>query len=178
MATWPGRAVSRAEIDECIRRVATAPLPALGGPFDVVLSPCVLSQIVGYANDTLGTRHPQTDAIRTALRDRHLRPDDRAGRARRVGILITDVASSRAVPGLESRTPGELPDLLRTLAARGRCYGGLDPAAVGAAFRADPLTAWQIADVQTLRPGSGNSGRLRRSWYTLSHSASRARRWC
>jgi hypothetical protein len=161
MATWPGRGVARAEIDECVRRVATAPLPALGGPFDLVLSPCALSQIVGYANDTLGPRHPRTDALRTALRDRHLRLMTEQVAPGGWGILITDVASSRSVPGLESRTPDELPDLLRTLAARGRCYRGLDPTAVGAALRADPLTAWQIADVQTLAPWLWKLGPLK-----------------
>jgi hypothetical protein len=77
------------------------------------------------------------------------------------GILVTDVASSRAVPGLESRPPGELPDLLRTLAARGRCYSGLEPAAVEAALRSDPLAAWQIADVQTLAPWLWKLGPLK-----------------
>jgi hypothetical protein len=77
------------------------------------------------------------------------------------GILITDVASSRTVPGLETKPPGELPDLLRTLAARGRCYAGLDPVSVEAALRADPLTAWQIAVVQTLSPWLWKLGPLK-----------------
>jgi hypothetical protein len=161
MANWPRRAVGRGEIDECLRRVATAPSPALGGPFDVVLSPCVLSQIVGYANDTLGARHPQTDALRRALRDRHLRLMAEQVAPGGWGILITDVASSRAVPGLESSSPNELPDLLRTLASRGRCYAGLDPAAVEAALRSDPLTAWQIAEVRTLAPWRWKLGPLK-----------------
>ena len=87
-----------------------------------------------------------------ALRDRHLRLMAGQVAPGGWGILITDVASSRAVPGLEAKPPDELPDLLRTLSARGRCYAGLDPAAVEAALRADPLAAWQIADVQTLAP--------------------------
>jgi hypothetical protein len=62
---------------------------------------------------------------------------------------------------LEAKPPDELPDLLRTLSARGRCYAGLDPAAVEAALRADPLAAWQIADVQTLAPWLWKLGPLK-----------------
>ena len=56
LATWCRAKTSQDQIDAVIRRAVDAPV-ALKGPFDVVLSPCILSQIVGYARLALGSAH-------------------------------------------------------------------------------------------------------------------------
>lgn len=159
MATWPGRRPEAAAVEACLRRIIDAPLPSLGGPFNVVLSPCVLSQIVGYTNDTLGTNHPRTPALRAALRDRHLRVLTGLVAPGGWGLLVTDLVSSNAEPGLPGRRYDELPGLLRTLVGRGRGYPGLDPDSVRAALERDPLTTSRSATSESFTLGSGNWGR-------------------
>src|SRR5207237_3174833 len=62
--------------------------------FDLVLSPCVLSQLIISAHDVIGARHPRYKELRIALRARHLRmmfdllkPDGK-------GVLVADLAST------------------------------------------------------------------------------------
>lgn len=161
MAGWPGRRPTGGEIDACIRKIGDAPLPALTGPFDVVLSPCVLSQIVGYANDTLGKAHPRLHLVRRALRDRHLRLMVDAVAPGGWGVLVTDACSSAGVDGLDQTPHDKLPDLLRSLEAFGHTYPGLGPAAVEAELRREPLLALQAADVRVIPPWLWRLGPLK-----------------
>src|SRR3954471_11966982 len=73
-ATWTGRTVSEAEVDRAAQTAAASDLPSLtGAPFDLVLSPCVLSQLFCSVRDLLGKSHPAWPRLKTAIRARHLR---------------------------------------------------------------------------------------------------------
>lgn len=148
-AAWSGKAPSPADVDAC---VAAAPQPDLPGPFDVVLSPCVLSQLTGYAIDLLGKPHPRYRELLLAVRDRHLRLLADLVAPGGAGVLVCDVLCSDSCPGLASTKRTDLPELLRRRVRAGKSFPGLEPGAVESFFKAEPTTAPLLGGVQIVRP--------------------------
>ena len=163
LSGWRTRSPSAAEVDACLRQTVEAPQPDLsrGGGFDVVLSPCLLSQLVGYAGDTLGPDHPRSPDLRLAVRRRHLRLMVDLLAPGGAGVLITDVAVSGAVKNLQHVRSRDLPDLLNKLVAQGRTFASLDPPAVEAALTGDPLIGPLIGGVQRVPPWLWRLGPLK-----------------
>ena len=137
---------------DAAREAVRSPPPDLGGPFDVVLSPCLLSQLTGYASDVLGKDHPHRRELLAALRTRHLRTLADLLAPGGLGVLVCDVASSDSVPALGAERKPDLDDLLDRLSYTGRHFDGLAPDAIVAAFGADPLVANLVGNVQRVRP--------------------------
>ena len=130
-----GDARSSAASAGVARRADSFTRPLLGR-FDVVLSPCVLSQLWCGVRDVLGATHPQWQAIKAAIRRRHLRQMIELLRPGSRGVLICDLASSRKVKGLERAREEELESLLRLCIAEGKGFRGLEPVEIAAAVRA------------------------------------------
>jgi hypothetical protein len=128
------------------------PPPDLGGPFDVVLSPCLLSQLVGYASNVLGKSHPLRRGLLVALRTRHLRMLIELLKPGGLAVLVCDVANSESVPTLGADRKPDLADLLSRLTYTGRHFDGLSPQAVQAALKSDALIAPLLGHVQIVSP--------------------------
>ena len=158
---WAGRSPSVPEVDAAVRQSAAAGTPDLGGPFDVVLSCCVLSQLVGYATDALGGRHPTYAELVRAIRGRHLRLMLDLLAPGGTGLLVCDLISSESVTELPRVPEHELPGLLRKLARDGTFFSGLYPDALAAAFGNDPALAPRVRDVRLLTPWAWRLGPLR-----------------
>jgi hypothetical protein len=134
-ASWKGRAVSEAEVSEAVK-LAAEPAGVIGdGGFDVVLSPCVLSQLLVGVRDLVGKDHPGWPALKAVLTARHIamlvgqtRPGGR-------GVMVVDLTSTRVVPGLDRAAEDEVGDLFRMCIREGKCFRGLEPAEVGKALR-------------------------------------------
>jgi hypothetical protein len=125
------------EIDECSRQLQQPlqiELGAQNGGFDVVLSPCLLSQLLIAVRDAIGSDHERYPAMSSAVRKRHLRMMTQLLRPGGRGILAVDVASTENFPGLAQAQESDLPDLMRTLVADGKCLRALTPAALRAAL--------------------------------------------
>jgi len=127
-------------------------VPPIGGAFDVVLSPCLLSQLCGYATDVLGRNHPRRRELLLALRTRHLRTVVDLLAPGGVGVVVCDVASSTGYPELLGMKKQKLPDLLDRLTYTDRGFDGLSPAAMRQALRDDPLIAPLLGSVQQVPP--------------------------
>ncbi len=142
--SWRGRAPDDAEIDAALKEIGAAPALPSSCKFDVVLSPCVLSQLFNPARDAIGANHPRFGQLLSAIRSRHLRmlldvcaPGGQA-------ILVNDVSSSERFAPLPRIPTEELPDVLRKLLSEGKCFRGLEPAAMIAGIRSDPRVAkWE-----------------------------------
>lgn len=152
LATWPQRRPSGQEIAACIDAARHAPAPLLPGPFDLALSPCLLSQIVGYAGDVLGREHPRYRDLLLAIRDRHLHMLVELTRPGGDGILVCDMLSSGSLADLITVRTGKLPDLMEKLSHTGQHFTGLAPSSVLAFFQRDMLTAPFLRHVRLLRP--------------------------
>jgi len=103
--------------------------------FDVVLSPCVLSQILISARQSLGATHQLYPKLRDALLADHLKMAYRllkpAGRA----VIVIDLASTEDFGSTTGIEEDQLPDLMRSLIARKKCFNALTPAALAQAAR-------------------------------------------
>jgi hypothetical protein len=133
---WRGRRVSEEEVEgaagTCLTEVST---PAGGGGFDVVLSPCVLSQLMMGMRDLVGRDHPGWTRLRRAIWERHLRTMmGMVGPGGR-GVMIVDVTSTSAVPGLDRAGASEWLGLLRMSVSEGKCFRGLEPVELEGGFR-------------------------------------------
>jgi hypothetical protein len=102
-----------------------ATLPVV--PADVVVSTCLLSQILSALSHLVTENHPQFLPLIQALRRGHLvrmlqllKPGGR-------GILISDLVSSETTPELTSIDNAGLPNLLAQALATGNFFSGLHP---------------------------------------------------
>jgi hypothetical protein len=152
VSAWAGRVPGAAEVAAAVAQSNAAPGPNLGGAFDVVLSSCVLSQLVGYATDALGGRHPSYGDLVRAIRGRHLRLMVDLLAPGGTGLLVCDLISSESVGELPRVPEHELPGLLRKLARDGTFFSGLYPDALANVFRDDPAVAPRVRDVRLLTP--------------------------
>ena len=155
LGSWRGRPPAAGAIDTVIRQAADAPHPAFGGPFDVVLSPCILSQIVGYARDALGRSHARCVDLRLAVRQRHLRLIVDLLAPGGSGLIVSDLAtagSGHALAGPSAGSSHALDSVVKKLINRRDAFAGLDPDAVQAGLRHDPRIGPLVGDVRFIRP--------------------------
>jgi hypothetical protein len=151
-AEWEKKPPAPADVSAAAARAARRVVPPVGGPFDVVLSPCLLSQLCGYATDVLGRNHPRRRELLLSLRTRHLRTIVDLLAPGGVGIVVCDVASSTAYPDLPWMKKQKLPELLDRLTYTDRGFDGLSPAAMRHALRDDALIAPLLGPVQQVPP--------------------------
>jgi hypothetical protein len=137
LSEWHGRPPTSSALDAMLRLAGSAPLPDVG-PFDVVLSPCVLSQTIDPVLRLLGPRHPARHPFAAALRRRHVRLISRLLKPGGRGILAIDLVSSAYRPDLSQAAPDDLPQVLRACLSAETHFLGLSPAAVTQTLQADP----------------------------------------
>ena len=147
VSRWSKSTPSQAEIDAARLR-ALEPVDPPWGRFDVVLSPCVLTQTMNPARDALRDKyppsHPSRVGLRDALRLRHLRmlapsvaPGGRA-------VLAIDLISAERFTDLPRVPQDQLDDFMRSFIAAGRHYRGLEPSGIAEAYRSDPSVQRQM----------------------------------
>ena len=124
----------------------------LPGPYDVVASTCLLSQLLGGIFLALGKAHPQFPAALAALRRGHLRLLSQLAAPGGEAILITDVVSSDTLPSLSSLSDRELPALLPRLARERNHIHGVHPDAIVSVIRHDPVLKGRVAGCETVAP--------------------------
>ena len=149
---WEQQPPGMREVREAAARAARAGVPDVGGPFDVVLSPCLLSQLVGYAGDVLGRHHPSRRELLVALRTRHLRTVVDLLAPGGTAVVVCDVASSTGQPRLLEVRREKLPELLDRLTYTDQGFDGISPFAMRQAIRSDPLIAPLLGPVQQAAP--------------------------
>ncbi len=153
VSTWAAKKPAPDDVRLAIRVSDAASAPELGGPFDVVLSSCVLSQLMGYATDTLGgDEHPGFRALVRSMRTRHLRLMLDSLKPGGTGLLVCDLVSSDSLNTLPRVPEHELPGLVSKLARDGNFFSGLFPDAVLSAFRAEPDLVARVDDPKLLSP--------------------------
>lgn len=151
-ASWEKRRPDESEVREATTRATRGVVPEIGGPFDVVLSPCLLSQLCGYAQDVLGRHHPRRRDLLVALRTRHLRTVVDLLAPGGTAVVVCDVASSSGHPRLLDMHRDKLAHYLERLTYTDGGFDGLSPAAMRAALHSDPLIAPLLGPVQQVAP--------------------------
>ncbi len=158
MAHWsPTSILSEADITACID-APTGCLEKLPGPFEVVASTCLLSQLIKMIVDTIGEHHPQFLEVIQAIRLGHLRLLLQLLNSGGLGVLITDVVSSDSYPPLTSVPTQNLSQVLVQLVRQGNFFHGVNPAAIVHLFRQDPVLSQQVATLEPVGPWRWNFG--------------------
>ena len=153
MTGWsPLGAISDQELEALVdwppRRVGLA----LPGPFDVVASTCLLSQLIGNAFHSIGEAHPRFPEVVRAIRLGHLRLLATLARPGGRVVLVTDVVSSDHFPALVDRPESSLTALIPRLASERGLIHGVNPAELLSLFRRDPVLSATLDDVRTIPP--------------------------
>lgn len=146
-----------------------APLQSLPvEPADVVVSTCVLSQILSSLNHLVSESHAQFLPLLQAVRRGHivrmlqlLKPGGR-------GVLITDLVSSETTPALLSAKESELPSLLADALTRGNFFSGLHPGVMLQDFGTCAEIALSIANPSLAPPWCWQMGPRTYAVYAVS----------
>ncbi|HEX2673021.1 MAG TPA: hypothetical protein VHM25_19205, partial [Polyangiaceae bacterium] len=111
----------------------------LGGPFDVVLSACMLSQMQLSVLNVLGEQHRLFEAVRWTLNLTHFRTLAALTRPDGVGLFTTDVSSTLLHP-LDRLAPDtDWVALVRELSKARRTFDFADPKRLAELLRDDPV---------------------------------------
>lgn len=112
---------------------------SLPGPFDVVLSACVLTQLQLFALEVLGGTHRLFEAVRQMVNLTHLRTLAQLITPHGKAILATDLISSKTYP-LDKLEPGaDLGKLMASLVAENNAIYAANPDLLVWMCREDPM---------------------------------------
>jgi hypothetical protein len=104
------------------------------GRFDIVVSSCVLSQLIAGVRDRLGADHPDFPSQRTKTVVAHLRLMLQLLAPGGCAILINDLVSTDTMPGLRPAPADDLPSLMQRLITDRKTFRGLDPSEINGAL--------------------------------------------
>ena len=153
LAKWQRKPPTGAELEQWENGVVSATLARLPGPFDVVASACILTQISFAARQGLGERHPMLGAIRLALIAAHLRTLVGLTQAGGTSMFACDVASSTSYPALDSLAPdADLEAVLRAVVQGGSSYFAANPKLIIDTLRHRPELADHTGEPEQLLP--------------------------
>jgi hypothetical protein len=124
-AGWKGRRVGDAEVERAIEAARAGEARVAGGGFDLVLSPCVLSQLWCGVRELVGKDHPQWPRLKMAIGARHMRTVLRSLGAGGRGVSIVDLTSTKSVPGLERVPDEEAAGVMEMAEGTGKYFNGL-----------------------------------------------------
>lgn len=136
----------------------------LPGPFDVVVSTCVLSQLIDAVVSSLGDGHPHFLECVQAVRLGHLRFVATLTQSGGMAVLISDLVSSETLPKLADVREGELAPLLVEAIRNQNFFHGVNPETVAASFN-DAALRSEISSIEWLSPWLWDMGpRLYAVW--------------
>jgi hypothetical protein len=108
---------------------------ALPGPFDVVASACVLTQMAFDLRTGLGDGHPMLGTIRLALMASHVNLLIELMSPQGACLFVSDTASSTNYPLGELSPERDLRDVLTDVVKRGACYYAANPNIIASFLR-------------------------------------------
>lgn len=151
LPAWRDRAPDLAALARAAPSAAARVAAQLPGPFDVVVSDCLLSQVAWTCFRALGDGPLLMDVLDVALAA-HLRALVALTRPGGRCLLVTDVVSSETRPldRLHPELDGEA--FLRRLEARRELFSGTSPTLARLMLAHDPDLAREVEDVSLCAP--------------------------
>ncbi|MFG0263157.1 MAG: hypothetical protein ACF788_12265 [Novipirellula sp. JB048] len=128
-------AMSPEQIAQLASRARTAPAQLELGRWDVVVSTCLVSQLIDSVVIALGADHPACDELILSVRDGHLGGLGAWTHKRGASILITDFVSSDTLPELPGIRETQLQSCVHHAVAQRNFFTGLNPAVLLARMR-------------------------------------------
>lgn len=144
LSRWRTLAISEEELRLHPDVTAAAIDAALGGPFDVVVSACVLTQMQLSILESLSDQHPMFVVARELVNLTHLRTMSRLLVPGGFALLATDVTSNQTYPLGRLDGDGDLRPLLEQLAATDNVFQAVHPARWPATVSGDPVLSREV----------------------------------
>jgi len=140
------------EAAERLIEALAAGSPALpAGPFEVVLSSCVYTQLLEPVIAALGAGHPRLAEALATLRRRHLELMLDLAAPGGAVVMVSDMVSSDSVPGLGATPPDQVKDLMAGLVRERNFFSGANPLALLQAL-GEPALGERIARADVIEP--------------------------
>lgn len=144
LTRWAAWQVTPEELAQHPLEHATTLAARLGGPFDVVLSACLLTQMQLGVLTVLGDRHQLFEAVRHTLTLSHLSALSRLTAPGGQVLVASDLSASEIAPSIMA-TPDELlPELVPRLVAEGRVFQVAQPGLVRSMVLDSPVLAREL----------------------------------
>ncbi|MEP6652625.1 MAG: hypothetical protein ABJA82_04675, partial [Myxococcales bacterium] len=146
LAEWARRPNPPVSIPPEIGPAVARVVAALPGPFDVVVSCCVLTQLQLVLLEEVGDRHPAFEPLRALINAVHVRVVagllSPAGR----GLLVTDLTSDATYPldAIDADADPDLGKLMADLVSVGNVIHAAHPGLLSAEIRRDPVLSKQF----------------------------------
>ena len=124
----------------------------LPGPFDVVASACILTQMSFFVRQCLGERHPALPSVQHSVLATHLNSMVELSAVGGSCLFTTDAVSSTTYP-LASVTPGsDMRSLLSSAVEQGASYFTANPKLIRHVLHNDPGLAERAGEPDLLEP--------------------------
>ena len=122
-------------VDNLLDRASNPQLPSVIKRYDVVVSACLLTQMIDSVTQVFSPQHPEghhpeSQQLILALRDGHLRLLNDLCNTRGAALLISDFVSSDTLPALKSVSVHQLQPLLTAAIREGNFFTGVNPAVI------------------------------------------------
>lgn len=148
--SWSKKTPTDKDINRYQKKLRGLPPFKIAGGYDVVISACLLSQLISAVVDVLGPAHPRLFELIKALRDQHLQLLVSLLRKRGRGLLVSDFVSSDSCPALLETSDGTLQSLALDALRERNFFTGTNPLAVSKRLHA--IASKSLDDVRLLRP--------------------------
>ncbi|HXI57527.1 MAG TPA: hypothetical protein VNO55_15780 [Polyangia bacterium] len=152
LTTWKKKPPTFAEVEALAAATVTAITRRLPGPFDVVASACVLTQMSFQLTETLGNAHLMMGPIRQSLLVAHLRTLLELTGAGGKSLLVSDLTSSNVYP-LDALPPGRaLGQVMDDVVERNAFYLIANPTLIRRLLRREPSLRDRATEPELIEP--------------------------
>jgi hypothetical protein len=124
------RGPAGADLDPLLARARQAANLPLPGPYDLVVSPAVLTQIIATTAEVAGAAHPALDPLVMAMRAGHVRTMLSLIRPGGRALLVTEIVSNAELPELRDAAEPALPALALRAVMLQNTYQATSPAGI------------------------------------------------
>lgn len=155
---WARLQVTPEELMQAPARGAQRIAAALPGPFDVVASTCLLSQLQLQLLELIGDRHRLFGALRELLTLTHLRTLAALTKPGGRVLLLTDLCEASVFPDGRPRDASDLEPLFRELVGLGHVIYSSHPELLKFTLKDDPVLARSFDRVERSAPWLWQNG--------------------
>jgi hypothetical protein len=124
---WQRLSPADSEVDAVAEQSVLDLVKRLPGPFDVVASTCVLTQMSYRLRDAMGRAHPLLGALRFSLIASHLASLTELTASGGRALFVSDLTSSSHVPLADLEPGRDLGELMQEVVASGSTFAGANP---------------------------------------------------
>jgi hypothetical protein len=139
-------------LEEILEQLAgTSPLD-LPGPFDVVCSSCILSQLVLQVVHAIGESDPQFETLINAIRGQHFRTVLELTAPGGAGLIVSDFVSSESAADLKRVPDFQFTQYLSQLLSSSNFFHGVHPGILLAQLQGNAPLAQLVQHAEMLPP--------------------------